>query len=91
LAIEDKYEEDIQKLIDAGKEKGYLTYNEVNDLIPGTCIHRTISTSADHDRTQGIDVLEGGPKFGADKFESEGERGEDVELDLNTGTLEKNQ
>jgi len=29
LAIEDKYEEDIQKLIDAGKEKGYLTYNEV--------------------------------------------------------------
>ena len=27
LAIDDKYEQDIQKLIDAGKEKGYLTYN----------------------------------------------------------------
>ena len=35
MAIDDKYEEDIQKLIDVGKEKGYLTYNEVNDLIPG--------------------------------------------------------
>ena len=32
MALDDKY--DIKKLIDAGKEKGYLTYNEVNDLIP---------------------------------------------------------
>ncbi|MGC2161406.1 MAG: RNA polymerase sigma factor region1.1 domain-containing protein, partial [Silvibacterium sp.] len=35
MAIEDKYEEDIDKLIDTGKEKGYLTYGEVNDLLPG--------------------------------------------------------
>ena len=31
----DKYEDDIDKLIDTGKEKGYLTYGEVNDLLPG--------------------------------------------------------
>jgi RNA polymerase primary sigma factor len=90
LAIEDKYEEDIQKLIDAGKEKGYLTYNEVNDLIPGDLhspddLDDLLTTIG----TQGIDVLEGGPKFGADKFESEGEEGEDVELDLTPGILEK--
>jgi RNA polymerase primary sigma factor len=90
LAIEDKYEEDIQKLIDAGKEKGYLTYNEVNDLIPGDLhspddLDDLLTTIG----TQGSDVLEGGPKFGADKFESEGEEGEDVELDLTPGTLEK--
>jgi RNA polymerase primary sigma factor len=90
LAIEDKYEEDIQKLIDAGKEKGYLTYNEVNDLIPGDLhspddLDDLLTTIG----TQGIDVLEGGPKFGPDKFESEGEEGEDVELDLTPGTLEK--
>jgi RNA polymerase primary sigma factor len=90
LAIEDKYEEDIQKLIDAGKEKGYLTYNEVNDLIPGDLhspddLDDLLTTIG----TQGIDVLEGGPKFGGDKFESEGEEGEDVELDLTPGTLEK--
>jgi len=90
LAIEDKYEDDIQKLIEAGKEKGYLTYNEVNDLIPGDLhspddLDDLLTTIG----TQGIDVLEGGPKFGADKFESEGEEGEDVELDLTPGTLEK--
>src|SRR6202142_2373000 len=90
LAIEDKYEEDIQKLIDAGKEKGYLTYNEVNDLIPGDLhspddLDDLLTTIG----TQGIDVLEGGPKFGADKFESEGEEGEDVELHLPPGSLEK--
>ncbi len=31
----DKYEDDIVEVIDTGKEKGYLTYGEVNDLLPG--------------------------------------------------------
>jgi RNA polymerase primary sigma factor len=90
LAIEDKYEEDIQKLIDTGKEKGYLTYGEVNDLLPGDMqspddLDDLITTIG----TQGIDILEGGPKIAGDAFESEGEEGEDVELDLTPGTLEK--
>jgi len=90
LAIEDKYEEDIQKLIDTGKEKGYLTYNEVNDLIPGDLhspddLDDLITTIG----TQGIDISEDGPKFGADKFDPDAEEGEDVELDLTPGTLEK--
>ncbi len=88
---DEKYEDDIQNIIEVGKEKGYLTYGEVNDLIPGDM------TSADDlddllttIGTQGIDVLEGGPKFGgSDKFDSESEDGEDVELDLTPGTLEK--
>jgi RNA polymerase primary sigma factor len=89
LAIEDKYEEDIDKLIDTGKEKGYLTYGEVNDLLPGDMnsaddLDDLITTIG----TQGIDLLEGGPKAG-DGFEAEGEEGEDVELDLTPGTLEK--
>ena len=56
----DKYEDDIEKLIDTGKEKGYLTYGEVNDLLPGD-----ITTPDDLDdllttiNTQGIDVLSG--------------------------------
>ena len=90
MAIEDKYEEDIQKLIDAGKEKGYLTYNEVNDLIPGDLhspddLDDLITTIG----TQGIDISEDGPKFGAEKFDPDAEEGEDVELDLTPGTLEK--
>ncbi len=90
MAIEDKYEEDIQKLIDTGKEKGYLTYNEVNDLIPGDLhspddLDDLITTIG----TQGIDISEDGPKFGADKFDPDAEDSEDVELDLTPGTLEK--
>ncbi len=88
----DKYEDDIEeKLMDAGKEKGYLTYGEVNDLIPGD-----VTSPDDLDdlmatiSTQGIDVLGEGSKFGADKFEPEaGEESDDVELDLTPGTLEK--
>ena len=92
MAIDDKYEADIQKLIDAGKEKGYLTYNEVNDLLPGDMnspddLDDLITTIG----TQGIDILEGGPKIGpgAERDDFEGEEGEDVELDLTPGTLEK--
>jgi RNA polymerase primary sigma factor len=93
LALEDKYD-DIKKLIDAGKEKGYLTYNEVNDLIP-----HDVHSPEDLDDllttigTQGIDVLEGQPKLPSSdlgkKFEQEIEAGEDVELDLTPGALEK--
>jgi RNA polymerase primary sigma factor len=91
LAIEDKYEDDIQKLMDAGKEKGYLTYGEVNDLLPDNMhsaddLDDLITTI----NTQGIDLLEGEPKFGAEKFDTEAaEEGDDVELDLTPGTLEK--
>jgi RNA polymerase primary sigma factor len=88
LAIEDKYEEDIDKLIDTGKEKGYLTYGEVNDLLPGDMhsaddLDDLITTI----KAQGLDLLEGTPK--EDAFEAESDEGEDVELDLTPGTLEK--
>ena len=62
LALDDKYD-DIKKLIDTGKEKGYLTYDQVNDLIP-----QDVHSPEDLDDllttigTQGIDVLEG-PKL----------------------------
>src|SRR5579884_1082895 len=88
--MEHKYEDDIQKLIDTGKEKGYLTYGEVNDLIPNDLnspddLDDLITTIG----TQGIDLLdEGSPKFGGGGYE-EGEEGEDVELDLTPGALEK--
>jgi hypothetical protein len=92
LALDDKYD-DIKKLIDTGKEKGYLTYDQVNDLIP-----HDVHSPEDLDDllttigTQGIDVLEG-PKLPSSaldkKFEENEEAGEDVELDLTPGALEK--
>jgi len=89
----DKYEDDLEKLIDTGKEKGYLTYGEVNDLLPGD-----ITSPDELDdlmttiNTQGIDVLSGESRMGSDrdKYEPEaGEESDDVELDLSPGTLEK--
>ena len=55
--------DDIKKLMDAGKEKGYLTYDEVNNLIPHDVhspesLDDLLSTIGTH----GIDVLEGQPK-----------------------------
>jgi RNA polymerase primary sigma factor len=88
LAINDKFDDDIQGLIDTGKEKGYLTYGDVNDMMP-----EEISSADDMDDllttigSQGIDLLDA-PKFPGDK-EFELEEGEDVELDLTPGTLEK--
>jgi RNA polymerase primary sigma factor len=99
LAIDDKLEHDhepdhehdhdIDTLIEVGKEKGYLTYGDVNDMLPDEMgsspedLDDLITTIG----TQGIDLLDG-PKFHGDK-EFELEEGEDVELDLTPGTLEK--
>jgi RNA polymerase primary sigma factor len=89
LAINEKFEHDIDNLIEVGKEKGYLTYGDVNDMLPDE-----IGSADDLDDlittigTQGIDLREG-PEFHGEKdFETE-EGGEDVELDLTPGTLEK--
>jgi len=92
LALEDKFD-DIKKLIDAGKEKGYLTYDEANELIP-----HDVHSPEDLDDllttigTQGIDLIEGQSKLPSstlEKPEPDLEAGEDVELDLTPGTLEK--
>jgi RNA polymerase primary sigma factor len=91
----DKYEEDVDHIIDTGKEKGYLTFGEVNDLLPGD-----ITSPDELDdlmttiNTQGIDVLAEGRRGSrdADDRDSDNESGEDsddVELDLSPGTLEK--
>jgi RNA polymerase primary sigma factor len=87
----DKYEEDVDRIIDTGKEKGYLTYGEVNDLLPGD-----ITSPDDLDdlmttiNTQGIEVLsgEGRRERSSEDAESD-EESEDVELDLSPGMLEK--
>jgi len=97
LALEDKYTEGVQKLIDIGKEKGYLLYDEVSDLLPPE-----ISASAeDLDDlfsafgTAGIEVIDAEDErfAGLDKIPGEKEFKEipegEVELDFTPGALEK--
>ncbi len=85
--------EDITKLIDAGKEKDYLTHNEVNDLIPRDvhspdALEDLLATIG----TQGIEVLENRQKLSSSalkkEFEEEVEPGENIGLDLPLGALE---
>ena len=100
MGLEEKYDE-VQKLIDIGKEKGYLLYDEVSDLLPPE-----ISSSAeDLDDlftafgTAGIEVIDTeDPSFAAldklpgaeKKFEPGIEPSEEgVELDLTPGALDK--
>jgi RNA polymerase primary sigma factor len=86
---EHDHDHDIESLIEVGKEKGYLTYGDVNEMLPDEMatspgdLDDLITTIG----TQGIDLLDG-PKFHGDK-DFDLEEGEDVELDLTPGTLEK--
>jgi RNA polymerase primary sigma factor len=86
---EHEHEHDVDNIIEVGKEKGYLTYGDVNEMLP----EEMATSPEDLDDlittigTQGIDLLDG-PKFHGDK-DFEPAEGEDVELDLTPGTLEK--
>jgi RNA polymerase primary sigma factor len=83
--------DDITKLIDAGREKGHLTYNEVNDPIP-----HDVHSPEDLDDllttigTRGMDVLEGQPELPSSTFEKQFEEEADAgEFDLTPSALEK--
>jgi RNA polymerase primary sigma factor len=92
LSIEDKYDE-VRQLINIGKEKGYLLYDEVNELLPSE-----INSSEDLDDlfntlgSAGIEVLDSDKGFRDDKtgFDRTAEGAEEgVELDLTPGALDK--
>jgi RNA polymerase primary sigma factor len=95
LAIEDKYDS-VRQLLLMGKERGYLLYDEVNDLLPAEVhsseeIDDVLSAFDD----AGIEILEEAPKKppAGEPAAAEGkaakEGGEEVELDLTPGALDK--
>ncbi|MBZ5562429.1 MAG: RNA polymerase sigma factor RpoD [Acidobacteriia bacterium] len=95
MAFDDKYDQ-VNKLIILGKEKGYLLYDEVNDLLPSD-VHSTedLEDLLSMFDNAGIEVLDS-PKaksaegLAIEKEDLKGEEaGEDVELDLTPGALDK--
>ncbi len=95
LAFDDKFDQ-VSKLINMGKQKGYLLYDEVNDLLPSDMhsaeeLEGVLSMFDD----AGIEVLESPRAKLAEKIEKEDElredigEGEDIELDLTPGALDK--
>ena len=100
LAIEEKYDQ-VRQLISIGKERGYLLYDDVNDLLPPE-VHSSeeIDEVLSAFERYGIDIYENAASAGAsrdapettdtDAADSKEEfTTEDSELDLTPGTPEK--
>ncbi len=99
LALEEKYDQ-VRQLINMGKERGYLLYDEVNDLLPPE-IHSSeeIDDLLSTFERYGIDVYEdlasAKAALAADSAEvpepaaKEESPGDEGELDLTPGSLEK--
>jgi RNA polymerase primary sigma factor len=89
LSIEEKYDE-VRHLINVGKEKGYLLYDEVNELLPSE-----ITSSEDLDDlfnafgSAGIEVVDSDKAYRGDKDFDREVTGEEPELDLTPGALDK--
>jgi RNA polymerase primary sigma factor len=91
LSIEEKYDE-VRQLINIGKEKGYLLYDEVNELLPSE-----ITSSDELDDlfntfgSAGIEVIDSDQKYLRDEkaLDRTGEGAEELELDLTPGALDK--
>jgi RNA polymerase primary sigma factor len=89
LSIEEKYDE-VRQLIAVGKEKGYLLYDEVNELLPSE-----ITSSEELDDlfnafgSAGIEVVDSDKAYRGDKdFDRDGSE-DGPELDLTPGALDK--
>ena len=98
LALEEKYDQ-VRQLIAMGKERGYLLYDEVNDILPAE-VHSSeeIDDLLSTFERYGIDVYEDlstakaalAAADSAEPMEVEKDAPEvETELDLSPGTLEK--
>ena len=90
MSIENKYDE-IKTLIDIGKEKGYLLYDEVNDTLPPE-----LTSSEDLDEffsllsSAGIEVIDSDQKYREEKpLERNAEGNDEAVLNLSPSALEK--
>jgi RNA polymerase primary sigma factor len=89
LSIEEKYDE-VRQLITVGKEKGYLLYDEINEMLPSE-----VTSSEELDDlfnafgSAGIEVVDSDKAYRDDKgFDRDGSADE-PELDLTPGALDK--
>src|SRR5579862_7540143 len=102
LALEEKYDQ-VRQLIAMGKERGYLLYDEVNDILPAE-VHSSeeIDDLLSTFERYGIDIYEDAATAKAARASADGDSetetpaskdepasGEESELDLTPGALEK--
>src|SRR5687768_12936645 len=88
LSIEERYDE-VRQLITVGKEKGYLLYDEVNEMLPSE-----ITSSEELDDlfnafgSAGIEVVDSDKAYRGEK-DFDRDSGDEPELDLTPGALDK--
>ena len=89
MSIEEKYDE-VRQMIAVGKEKGYLLYDEINELLPSEVI-----SAEDLDElfnafgSAGIEIVDSDKAYRGDKdFDRDGNE-DGPELDLTPGALDK--
>ncbi len=100
LGLEEKYDQ-VRQLINMGKERGYLLYDEVNDILPAE-VHSSeeIDDLLSTFERYGIDIYEDAATAKAARAAADAEGGEaepakeepaaeESELDLTPGALEK--
>jgi RNA polymerase primary sigma factor len=98
LPIEEKYDQ-VRQLINMGKERGYLLYDEVNDILPAE-VHSSeeIDDLLSAFERYGIDIYDdlasakaahGGAEVETAVEPKEESGGEESDLDLTPGALEK--
>ncbi len=91
MSIEEKYDE-VKELIHMGKERGYLLYDEVNDLLPeGICSSDELDSIFSLFGSAGIEVIDSEQKFQDEgkKDDKSAEAGEDGEFDFGAIALDK--
>ena len=88
MSIEEKYDE-VKELILMGKERGYLLYDEVNDLLPeGICSSDELDSIFSLFGSAGIEVIDTEQKFQDDgKREDKREEGSGEEGEFDFGAL----
>jgi RNA polymerase primary sigma factor len=87
VSIEDKYDE-VKELILMGKERGYLLYDEVNDVLPeGVCSSDELDSIFSLFGTAGIEVIDSEQKFFDGEKHTAGEEDPADESEFNFGTL----
>jgi RNA polymerase primary sigma factor len=89
LSIEEKYDE-VRQMIAVGKEKGYLLYDEINELLPSEVI-----SAEDLDElfnafgSAGIEIVDSDKAYRGDKDFDRDTSEDGPELDLTPGALDK--
>jgi RNA polymerase primary sigma factor len=97
IKLDEKYTDDVQKLLDMGKEKAFLTYDDINQELPeGLVSPDDIEDIFATLSSEGITISDSEEKFletaaavatAEKKFEEPQE--EELELDLTPGALDK--